>query len=299
MSKTFSVGKGLLNWFPGHMTKATREIEKKLSSIDVVLEVRDARIPFSSKNPVLEGIVASRKKTHVIILNKADLANHNLQQKVIDCLQKEEKLAIFTSSVSKSKNTKIDNLIPMAVKAFQDKKVSTQNVVKMMIFGVPNVGKSTIINHLKLSHGHSKNVARTGPQPGVTRHITSFKVSSSPVVYLTDTPGVMLPRIDDQSVGLKLAITGAIKDSRVGTTTLADYLLHTLNELNHMDYLKKFNLSQPEEDIYTFLQHVAEVRGLAKLSSREDMTLNEAAAALFVQMFRKGELGRFTLDDVP
>jgi len=164
-----------------------------------------------------------------------------------------------------------------------------------MIVGMPNVGKSTILNFLRKKSGKGGNVAKTGANPGVTRHVSAFKVSDKPLVFVTDTPGIMLPSNIGNEIGYKLAITGAIKDSILGEEILADYLLYTLNRFNALNYVKMFNLSEATENIDELLTAVAKRIGAKSHNGVWDFNL---AARYLLSKYRSGDLGLLTLDDI-
>jgi len=176
-------------------------------------------------------------------------------------------------------------------------------MLTMMIVGVPNVGRSTIINTLRTNNSTKQgqfrkerqpSSAKTGPLPGVTRGLTSFKVCDEPLAYLIDTPGVMLPKVNETEVGLKLALTGAVKDSILGKEVLADYLLFTLNSRGDTSYVTNWGLKEPSDDIHVVLQGIAKHVGFGK--ANDNSFHPDAAATLFVQKYREGFFGAFTLD---
>ncbi|RHY14931.1 hypothetical protein DYB32_010806, partial [Aphanomyces invadans] len=237
-----------INWFPGHMNSARNAMKAQLNSVDVIIEVRDARIPWSSANPVLDGI--GSHKPRLVVLNKSDLANSNMKERVEYRFDEQNMDCMFTSVI---KGKHIRNILQWCTEHGKSQFQSTAGTV-VMVVGVPNVGKSSMINafrsistSLKLSKGKKKAVV--GPTPGVTLRTDIIKVNETPAIYVMDTPGVMLPNIPSPSVGLKLALTGAIKDEIVGEELIADYMLFLLNQMNSTQYVKALGLSGPTDDI--------------------------------------------------
>eukprot|EP00698_Gefionella_okellyi_P008978 TRINITY_DN2253_c0_g1_i2.p1 TRINITY_DN2253_c0_g1~~TRINITY_DN2253_c0_g1_i2.p1 ORF type:complete len:300 (+),score=21.34 TRINITY_DN2253_c0_g1_i2:17-916(+) len=278
--KTFAFNASTrINWFPGHMLKATRDIAEKLKAVDLVIDVRDARIPFASANPRLEEIV--RHKNRLIVFNKSDLANPKMSQHVKDFYASQNTPTLFTCA---TRGGSLDQIVPHAIKSTR----RAHHSVHMMVIGYPNVGKSSIINGLARRGGGSQ--AKTGPLPGVTRHIQALKVRENPPVFLLDTPGVMIPTIESADIGLKLALTGAIKDARVGAEILADYLLYSMNRLGSNRYVRPLQLKSVSDDI----EHVLDV-----VKQNYGFQSEEQAAQQMLRMYRAGELGTLTLDDIP
>ncbi|PVH63395.1 hypothetical protein PAHAL_2G020400 [Panicum hallii] len=199
----FNAGGGAVNWFPGHMAAASRAIRDRLKLADLVIEVRDARIPLSSANEDLQPVLAAKRR--ILALNKKDLANPNIM-----------------------------NLLGLAELKLKEA-ISKEPTLLIMVVGVPNVGKSALINSIhRIATSrfpvHDKNKRATvGPLPGVTQDIAGYKIASQPSIYVLDTPGVLVPSIPDMETGLKLALTGAVKDSAVGEERIAKYLLSLLN----------------------------------------------------------------------
>ncbi|XP_055807178.1 short integuments 2, mitochondrial-like isoform X2 [Solanum dulcamara] len=215
----FTKSGGNINWFPGHMAAATRAIRQRLKLSDLVIEVRDARIPLSSANQDLQPMLSGKRR--VIALNKQDLANRNLMHRWISYFnsRKQECLPINAhsrSSVHKEVMTREPTLL-------------------VMVLGVPNVGKSALINSIhqialsRFPVQEKMKKARVGPLPGVTQDIAGFKIAHRPSVYVLDSPGVLVPTIPDIETGLKLALAGSVKDSVVGEERIAQYLLAVLN----------------------------------------------------------------------
>ncbi|CAL9025662.1 unnamed protein product [Prunus brigantina] len=225
----FNAGGGAINWFPGHMAAATRAIRDRLKLADFVIEVRDARIPLSSANQDLQPQL--RSKRSLIALNKKDLANPNIMQKWTRYFELSNQDCLPMNAHSKSSVSKLLELVEYKLK----EAISREPTLLVMVVGVPNVGKSALINNIHQIassrfpvQGKMKR-ATVGPLPGVTQDIAGFKIAHKPSIYVLDTPGVLVPSIPDIETGLKLALAGSIKDSVVGEDRIAQYLLAVLN----------------------------------------------------------------------
>eukprot|EP00232_Nephroselmis_pyriformis_P026252 CAMPEP_0182871194 /NCGR_PEP_ID=MMETSP0034_2-20130328/10980_1 /TAXON_ID=156128 /ORGANISM="Nephroselmis pyriformis, Strain CCMP717" /LENGTH=216 /DNA_ID=CAMNT_0025003731 /DNA_START=45 /DNA_END=691 /DNA_ORIENTATION=- len=212
-------GGRVTTWFPGHMAKATREIAQRLKPVDLVIELRDARIPLSSVSTGLGALIANKRR--MIIMNKSDLANPNLEKRVVEHFANQGIPAVFASA-PKPKSAK---QILAAVQGLLREHCGGADTLLAMVVGVPNVGKSSLINAMRqvaarqgqaLGRKDSKGPlsrAKMGPLPGVTRHLAGFQVGSKPSMYIMDTPGIMPPQVADEEQGLKIALTGGISDT--------------------------------------------------------------------------------------
>ena len=213
-----------INWYPGHMTKARREMEEKIKLVDMVIELRDARAPLSSVNPVIAQIVGSMPR--LIVLAKKDRADSVVTARWVKKLEGEGvmvmALDLLKDNVAKAISTACERL--MAAKIAKGKARGLKHVeIKAMVVGIPNVGKSTLINSVS-----RKKRAKTADHPGVTRNLTWIKVS--PDVALMDTPGVLWPKFDDQSTAIKLALCGSIKEDILPVDEVTNYALSYLAE---------------------------------------------------------------------
>ena len=278
-----------INWYPGHMLKAKKELAEQLKRVDVVLEMRDARIPVSSVNQDFEELLGHKKR--ILIFNKTALADQEVTRNWEESFRTQDIPFLFIDAIKKSH---LQKLLPLSRNIMQQKWSTFRRrgirppSLKLLICGIPNVGKSSLINRLS-----GRKAAETGPAPGVTKHQDWIKLGSD--VELLDTPGILWPKIKDRETGLRLAITGAIKDSVVGTTQLSIYLLGILKQ-KLPDKLQKFYQLTPEnvtlfpEDI---LQKIAENRGCLKRGGAIDQS---RAESLVLRDFRQGKLGRLSFD---
>lgn len=237
----FNKGGGVINWFPGHMAAATRAIRDRLKVSDLVIEVRDARIPISSVNEDLQSVLKSKRR--VIALNKKDLANPNIMNKWLHYFESKDQDCVLINAHSKNSVQKLLQLVELKLKEV----ISREPTLLVMVVGVPNVGKSSLINSIsQIASTHfpaqdKKKRATVGPLPGVTQDIAGFKIAHQPSIYVLDTPGVLVPSIPDIETGLKLALTGSVKDSVVGEERLAQYLLAVLNSRSTPLHWKHLN----------------------------------------------------------
>ncbi|KAL3623748.1 Short integuments 2, mitochondrial [Castilleja foliolosa] len=225
----FISGGGNINWFPGHMAAATRAIRDRLKLSDFVIEVRDSRIPLSSANEDLQPLLAGKRR--VIALNKKDLANPNIMHKWIRHFDSSKQDCLPINAHSKSSVQKLLDLVEYKLKEV----ITREPTLLVLVVGVPNVGKSALINSIhqiasaRFPVQEKKKRATVGPLPGVTQDIAGFKIAHQPSIYVLDTPGVLVPSIPDIETGLKLAASGSVKDSVVGEERIVQYLLAVLN----------------------------------------------------------------------
>lgn len=278
-----------INWFPGHMTKTKRKIAESLKLIDIVAEIVDARVPQSSRNPDLDELVLS--KPRIIILNKSDMADPNKTREWIDFYKKQN---IFALSVD-CKSGKGVNLFVPTIKNILKEKIEKAKIrginknLKVMIVGVPNVGKSSFINRLS-----SGKKAKVEDRPGVTRGNQWFTISKD--VELLDTPGVLWPKFEDMSVGEKLAFTGAIKDQIMDVEQLAVRLLEYLNENYRANLVQRYKLENfelSEKSGAELLEIIGKKRGMLVSGGEID---TERVSIMLLDEFRSAKLGRITLD---
>ena len=280
----------IIQWFPGHMAKTRRKITESLSLVDAVVEITDARIPVSSRNPELAGIVVN--KPLIVLLNKCDMADPNETQKWIKKLAEQG----ITALAMDCRSGKGVNAFPAAVKELLKEKIDQNKAkgmvgksLRLMVVGIPNVGKSSFINRLTKS-----GKAKVEDRPGVTRSNQWFKVDNG--LELLDTPGVLWPKFDDPKVGLRLACTGAVKDTVMDIETLAvNFISEIKGRYGHLlEQRYKFTLDS-EADSYDILCEIGKRRGMVIRGGEID---TERAAVMLMDEYRAGTIGKTTLDTV-
>jgi len=259
----------------------------------VLLEVRDARIPFSSENQALADLTRGfPNKTHLVVLNKTDLSDPRRQPGVLRQLKKQGVTAIFTSAAKAAKT--VQSVLELIKRAPGSKFKTVPTGV--LVVGVPNVGKSSLINAFR-TMARKTAVVSVGALPGHTKRIGGFMVCDEPRVFVVDTPGIMLPRFEAGEPGLekalKLVLTGAIKDSVVGIGVVARYLLYCLNRLKDHRYTRILDCPQTRDIDVVLLAVAKKIGGVDKQPTTPDL---DRAAHYFVSLYRDGKLGYFTLD---
>ena len=248
-----------IQWFPGHMTKTKRQIQSSLKLVDAVAEIIDARIPVSSRNPDLAKLV--QNKPRVILLNKCDMANQTATKMWIDYFKKQNLVAIPVDCKS---GRGLDKFAP-AVNTVMSHKIArlkekgmVNPTIRIMIVGIPNVGKSSFINKMV-----KKNRAKVEDRPGVTRGNQWYTIAKN--LEMLDTPGVLWPKFDDKTVGEHLAFTGAVKDQILDIELLAVRLLDFIKELKPADFITRFKLENEDIeniDSYELLKMIGKKRGM-------------------------------------
>ena len=275
-----------INWFPGHMAKAKREIEEKLKFVDVVFELVDARIPLSSRNPMISEIL--KNKPHLILMTKATMADPVYNSKFEKNLIHNETLerVLLIDSISGLNTNKIVSMSKELLKERLEKeklKGMKERPLKAMVIGIPNVGKSTLINKLV-----GKKTALVGNRPGVTISQQWIRINKD--LDLLDTPGVLWPKFETQEIGFNLALTGAIKDTVVYKDDMILYFLSFLKE-NYKDSLKLYNVTSDTDNI-----EILNIIGKNKNFIRNKEIEYERVYDLIINDFRNLKLGRITLD---
>lgn len=273
-------------WYPGHMTKAKRMMQENIKLINLVIELVDARIPLSSRNPDIDEL--GKNKARLVLLNKADLAEDKWNDAWAEYFKKKGFSVVKVNSRKGGGIKSIQGVIreACAEKIERDRKRGILNrPVRAMVVGIPNVGKSTFINALA-----GKACAKTGNKPGVTKGKQWIRLNKQ--VELLDTPGILWPKFEDQEVGLKLAFIGSIKDEVLQTEELAAELIHFLRTAYPEVLADKYDIEMDEDD-YVVLNRIAKSRNCIVRGNELD---TEKAALLLLDDFRNGKLGRLTLE---
>lgn len=272
-----------IQWFPGHMTKAARQMEENLKKVDFVIEIRDARIPDSSRNPMLDGIIHT--KPRLIILSKKDKADPKMTKEWITYLEKDNVRVIALDLVHDNYKAAIVQASKTLCASFiekQKRRGIKPRALRAMVCGIPNVGKSTMINTLA-----KRKAAKTADKPGVTKSLQWIKLDKD--LELLDTPGVLWPKFDDQQIGLKLALLGSIRDEVVTMDELAMFAVEWLMENNPSSLIETYGIEIQDTPWHT-LEQVAIKRGyLQKGQIDENRLMNS-----FVKDMRENKCGLIT-----
>lgn len=275
-----------IQWYPGHMTKAKRMMQEDIKLIDLVIELVDARIPISSRNPDIDEL--GKNKARLILLNKSDLAEEKQNDAWVEYFKKKGFSVVKVNSRKGGGIKSIQGVIQEACKEKieRDRKRGILNrPVRAMVVGIPNVGKSTFINSLA-----GKACAKTGNKPGVTKGKQWIRLNKN--VELLDTPGILWPKFEDQTVGLRLAFIGSIKDEILNVEELAAEMIQFMKKYYTGVLAEKYNITE-SEDPYKCLADIAESRHCLLRGNELD---TNKAAILLVDDFRNGRLGRITLE---
>lgn len=285
-----------IQWYPGHMTKTRRQIEADLKNVDIVVEIMDARIPVSSRNPDIDSICAG--KPRLIVLNRADQADPELNRKWAERFRTQGHSVLETDAKTGRGVNQFSALIQQSLKdqiARWREKGQVGRPVRAMVVGVPNVGKSTFINKVA-----RKKSAKAGDRPGVTRGKQWVNVDNT--LDLLDTPGILWPKFEDEKTGMYLAFTGAVKDDIMDVETLGCHLMALLAQRYPQSLMDGYKLTQlpqrqeEENDVaygYRLLETCAQKRGM-RISGGEFDT--ERMARTLLDEYRGSKLGRFTLE---
>lgn len=279
-----------INWFPGHMAKAQRMIKEHLKLVDVVIELLDARIPYSSANPSIKDIIAD--KPRIIALNKADLADPKLTEQWIAKFRNQNIQVVAIDSMSgkgtKTLVSKVEQLAKDKVNKLVNKGVNAR-AARAMILGIPNVGKSSLINRLL-----GTVAVKTADKPGVTRGKQWIKISKN--LELLDTPGVLWPKFQDIEVGLKLAFTGAINDEVYDMEKVMNAFLRIMRDEYPERLIERYNLKEElPQDSIEILEMIGAKRGCLRSGGIVD---HEKARRIVLNEFRSSKLGLITLDKI-
>lgn len=275
-----------INWYPGHMARTRRLLSDQISRCDLIIELCDARLPYSSRNPELLKMTSGKK--HILFLNKADLADPAATERWLRYFRQQGIRAWQTTS----NNNRVKETVRMINEATADivQKYAERGVrkgMKAMVIGVPNVGKSTYINHL-----HGSGIAATGDKPGVTR--SSQWVRIGPYLELLDTPGLLWPRLNDQLAARRLCYIGSVKDDVVDLAMLAIHLLQDISAVRPDSLCERFHLTDPNLKGVDLLDAVCKGRGFLLKGGVPDY---DRCCAVVLDEFRAGKLGRITLEE--
>ncbi|ABS41832.1 ribosome biogenesis GTPase YlqF [Clostridium botulinum] len=277
-----------INWFPGHMAKTRRQIKESLKMVDAIIEIRDARIVSSSKNPDIEDICGN--KPRIILLNKKDLAEDKVTKKWINSLSQDNIKVLAVNSVTGEGLNKIKPTLNELLKE-KHERMKNKGLVKIvdrvMVVGIPNVGKSSFINKMA-----KNSIAKVGDRPGVTKSKQWIKTKID--IELMDTPGVLWPKLDSEIVQLNLAFTGAIKDEIMDIETLALRLVERLQVKYPERLMKRYKLEALEENPLDNLDNIGRKRGA--LISKGEIDYNRISV-IILDEFRGGKLGAISLED--
>ncbi len=272
-------------WYPGHMTKAMRQMQEDLKLIDLIIELLDARIPQSSRNPDIDKL--GNGKARLVLLNKADMADPKQNEKWISYFKERGIIAIAVNSRNRADIKGINRYVKEACKEKieRNKRKGINRPIRAMVAGIPNVGKSTFINSYA-----GRACAKTGNTPGVTKGKQWIRLDKE--LELLDTPGVLWPKFEDQTVGLHLALIGSISDNILDVSDMA----YSLVEILKRDYPgaigSRYGIEESDDPLET-IGNIAKTRGCIKKGNEYDMT---KASTLLLDEFRSGKLGRITLD---
>ena len=273
-------------WFPGHMTKAMRQMKEDIKLIDLIIELLDARIPLSSRNPEIDNL--GQNKARLVLLNKADLADEKQNNKWIEYFKKKGIVALKINSKNKQGIKEINNAVNIACKEKIERNLKRgikNRPIRAMVVGIPNVGKSTFINAYA-----GKNCAKTGNKPGVTKGKQWIRLNKN--LELLDTPGVLWPKFDDQKIGMHLAFIGSMNDNILDVSELAFQLIKLLENL-YPNAIKDSYSIEGDDNILQIMYQIAEVRGCKLKGNQPDL---DKTSKIVLDDFRSGKLGRITLD---
>lgn len=277
-----------IQWYPGHMAKAKRQVSEQLKKVDVVFELVDARIPYSSRNPMIDDVI--KQKPRVVILNKKDMTNLKELEKWEIYFKNE---GFYPVAVDAKHGKNLKNVEVEAIKATQEKfdrekaKGLKPRAIRAMIVGIPNVGKSTLINKLA-----KRSIAETGNKPGVTKQQQWIKVGKS--LQLLDTPGILWPKFEDEEVGKKLSLTGAIKDSIVHLDEVAIYGLNFMIKHDVSALKRHYNIDTHEDaEILDWFDAIGRRRGLLQKGNEVEY---ESVIELIINDMRNAKIGTYCFD---
>lgn len=276
-----------IQWFPGHMAKARREVEEKLKLVDFVIELVDARAPMSSQNPMLQQILQSKSK--MIVLMKKDLADKQLTEKFLAYFKEK---GIPAVAVNVDDKADIKHVIQLAKQLGQEKlkKLERKGIrprpARAMIVGIPNVGKSTLINRLA-----NKKIAKTGDRPGITKQQLWIKVKKE--FELLDTPGILWPKFEDQTVALRLAAIGTIKDQLLSLQDIVVFVIKYMQNVYPTQLKERYEIEKDMDDMVEVFTKIGLKRGALESGGHVNF---DKVAEIVLRDLRTGRLGMITLE---
>ena len=276
-----------INWYPGHMKKTKESIKKNLSLVDIVYELVDARIPVSSQNPDIDDIIG--EKPRIKLLNKSDLADENMNLEWQKYFEEKKIPSVLIDAVHSRGLKELQDLTYTLTEKKRKnllKKGIRKRPIRIMILGIPNVGKSTLINSLSRRKG-----ARVGNKPGVTKANQWIKIKGD--LELLDTPGILWPKFEDEKVGLNLAFTGAIKDEILDIDTITIKLIERLNNLYPEHIKSRYKVEIEGRSPYDIIMEIGKKRGTILSGGEVDFS---RISSIIIDEFRKGKIGRITLE---
>ena len=284
-----------INWYPGHMAKTRKQIEEDLKLIDVVIELLDSRIPVASRNPDIRKLTQNKKR--IIILNKCDLSDEQINKKWVEKLSKEAPVLLTDANTGKGidkVSKKIEDLMKEEIER-QAARGRINKTIRVMILGIPNVGKSSFINRIA-----KKNKLEVGNKPGVTKSKQWIRIGKNQ--ELLDTPGVLWPKFENDQIALNLAFTGTIKDDILEKTEVAYELLKVLYEKYNTNVVERYKLTENDiekientsNSIYELMQIIGRKRGALVSGGNVD---DEKTARIILEDFRSCKLGKISLEE--
>lgn len=278
----------MIQWFPGHMAKTKREIKENLSIVDLVIELVDARVPSSSQNPLLQEVIGEKEK--IVVLMKKDLADREQTNRWL-AYYKQTHYAIAVNANDKKDILDLVDLVyevgSEKLNKLQEKGVATRPI-RALIIGIPNVGKSTLINRLA-----NKKIAKIGDRPGITKQKQWIKVRGK--FELLDTPGMLWPKFETEEIGLKLAAIGTIKHELTPQQDVAAYLINYLLEHYSEIFLQRYPIKE-REDMWIIFEEIGRLRGALESGGHVNF---DKVAEIVLRDFRSGKIGRITLEEAP
>ena len=276
-----------IHWFPGHMAKTRREISENLKMVDAIIELRDARIVNSSANPEIEAI--TKGKPRIILLNKSDLSDPKVNKQWMNKLKKSDTEVLEVNCLT---GQGLKNIKPTLERILKDKhdKMRAKGMIniktRVMVVGIPNVGKSTFINKIA-----NAAITKTGDRPGVTKNKQWIRTKIG--IELLDTPGILWPKFENEEVGLKLAFTGAIKDEIMDIEGLGYKLVDELSRIAPEDLMTRYKLTELSEDPLENLDAIGRKRGMMMSGGRIDYN---RLCVMLLDEFRGGKIGKISLE---